>query len=773
MATKAPLKSLRIKHFRGATKDFSLKFDASKLLTLIYGENGTGKTTIADAFDFVGNAKVGSLENRGLGVLKPYWPTLGQPHTNILVEVAMGAHVWKAQSTSKGVSVTPPDADRPKVEVLRRASILSLVQEAPKEKYDALKPFIDISLAEQAEAALRKQVKESESALNIAANRIAENRETLTRLHQESGSAEASSLVWAQAILQSPPSDPTEVVEKLRLGKTAIETVERMRDSIDSARAESQVAADSLSSAVDSMAKIEAAALAEDAAFERILSAAKDHFAQHPEGDHCPLCESRERVADLADRVSARLAKLKAVTDARNSLGQAQSSAASKQAVFSSAVTRSKQAAVVAREKVQLLAEQWAAMSPGLAAVLDQIAEQGMFDSAAVDVLLGASTSGGALITELEGKKTWYATVKTVYEQYQTNLDKQKVVSQVLPRLNAALFICENERKAFLDAILSSIAQEVGRLYETIHPGEGLNKISLKLDPNKTGSVDLSAQFLSSQDQPPHAYFSESHLDSLGLCIFLALAALREPERTLVVMDDVLGSIDEPHVDRLIEMLYDESKKFRHTLITTHYQPWREKFRWGWLKNGQCEMMELGAWDANTGIATAKLSQAPLIELRQHLSATPPRLQSACATAGVLLEAICDFLTVRYECDVPRKKGRLTLGDLLPKVCEKKLVAALRVEVKGADGSYSEVKIGDKLKALNEMAQLRNIFGCHYADLAHHLPQKDALDFAILVHEVGAALICDDEGWPGSDKSGSYWATRQETRRLHPLKKPS
>jgi hypothetical protein len=450
MAAKAPLKSLRIKHFRGSTKDFSLKFDASKSLTLIYGENGTGKTTISDAFDFVGNAKVGSLENRGLGVLKPYWPTLGQPHTNILVEVTMGEHVWKAQSTPKGVSVTPTDVDRPKVEVLRRASILSLVQEAPKEKYDALKPFIDISLAEQAEAALRKQVKESESALNFAANRIAENLETLTRLHQESGSAEVSSLVWAQAILQSPPSDPTEVVEKLRLGKTAIETVERMRDSIDSTRAESQVAADTLSSAVDTLAKIEAAALAEDAAFERILSAAKDHFAQHPVGDHCPLCESGERVADLADRVSARLAKLKAVTDARNALGQAQSSAASKQAVFSSAVTRSKQAAVVAREKVQLLAEQWAAISPGLAAVLDQIAEQGMFDAAAIDVLLGASSSGGALITELEGKKTWYATVRTVYEQYQTNLDKQKLVSQVLPRLNAALVICENERKAFL-----------------------------------------------------------------------------------------------------------------------------------------------------------------------------------------------------------------------------------------------------------------------------------------------------------------------------------
>lgn len=772
MATKAPLKSLRIKQFRGSTKDFALAFDPSKSLTLIFGENGTGKTTICDAFDFLGNGKVGSLENRGLGVLKPYWPSLGQPHTDILVEVSMGNEVWRAQSGSKGVSVTPAGVSRPKVEVLRRASILSLVQEAPKEKYDALKPFIDISLAEQAESALRKQVKDSEGVLNTAANRIAENRETLTRLLKESGSTETSFLIWAQKILQNPLQDPTDEISTLRGGQKAVDAVERMRELIESAGADTQAADQALANAGSTLAQIEVAALAEDAAFERILSEAKDHFAQHPVGDKCPLCESGERVVDLAERVTERLAKLKAVTDARKLVNQAKSDVTSKKAVFSSATARSKLLAKEASEKVQLLAERWAAMSPSLSTVLDQVAEQGLLDTSAAEVLCAASKAAGELIAELEGKKTWYATVKTVHEQYQTNLDSQKVVSKVLPCLNAALTICERERKAFLDAILSSIALEVGRLYEIIHPGEGLNKISLKLDPNKTGSVDLSAKFLSSQDQPPHAYFSESHLDSLGLCIFLALAALREPERTLVVMDDVLGSIDEPHVDRLIEMLYDESKKFKHTLITTHYQPWREKFRWGWLKNGQCEMMELGVWDSKTGIATAKLSQGPLIELRQHLAANPPLLQSACATAGVLLEAMCDFLTVRYECDVPRKKGRLTLGDLLPKVCEKKLVAALRVEVKGADEAYTAVKIGEKLKELNDMAQLRNIFGCHYADLAHHLPQKDALDFATLVHEVGAALICDKEGWPGSDKSGSFWATRQETRRLHPLKKP-
>lgn len=773
MTNKAPLKLLRIKQFRGSTKDFSLTFDSSKSLTLIYGENGSGKTTISDAFDFLGNGKVGSLENRGLGQLRPFWPSLGQPHADILVEMSMDNQTWQARAGAKAVSVTPVGVPPPKIEVLRRSSILRLVQDAPKEKYDALKPFIDISLVEQAESALRKQHKDSGGILNNIANRIAENRDTLNRLFKESGSVEASDLAWAAKTIQSPPQDHSKDMNALREAVKAVEAVVSVKELSETARGEAAIAKQQLDEANASLISVETESMAGDAEFERILSTAKDHFALHPVGDFCPLCQSAERVTDLADRVNKRLAKLKALTDARQQVRAATSQNDSKQSVINSVAERARALAATAADKVAVAAPQLVESQPHLLTGLQSLAQNWSADAVDIEGLKRACETAIQICSRLEGEKTWYMTVKTVHDQYQSNFDSQKVVSKVLPRLEAALTICEQQRKAFLDTILSAIAKEVGRLYEIIHPGEGLNKITLKLDPNKTGSLDLAAEFLSNQDQPPHAYFSESHLDSLGLCIFLALAALREPERTLVVMDDVLGSIDEPHVDRLIEMLYDESKKFTHTVITTHYQPWREKFRWGWLKNGQCEMVELGVWDAKTGIATAKLSQAPLAELRKHLAANPPALQSACASAGVLLEAVCDYLTARYECDVPRKKGKLTLGDMLPKVCEKKLVQSLRVEIKQTDGLFVQKTIGDKLLELRDMAQLRNIFGCHYNDLAHILPQKDAFAFATLVQEVGDALICDQEGWPGSDKSGSYWATRNETRRLHPLKRPA
>jgi energy-coupling factor transporter ATP-binding protein EcfA2 len=772
MAAKAPLKFLRIKQFRGSTQDFSINFESNKSLTLIYGENGSGKTTICDAFDFLGNGKVGSLENRGLGQIHPYWPTIGKSSADILVELMVDGTTWKAQANTKSVALTPATSPPPKIEVLRRSSILRLVQDAPKEKYDALRPFIDISLVEQAETALRTQIKESRGVQNDAASRIGENQDTLERLRKESMSTEQNALKWAAEILRSPPVDPTNAVKSLRDAVTALEALTTLTDLMDVAVQEENAALVALKTANAALMTAEDESMSGDADFERILFAARDHFSQHAVGAVCPLCESAERVDDLATRVSDRLTKLKTLSGARNAVSVAKAAHKSKLSAIVNFQNTATTLAATAAEKVGKAPTEWAENHKDALDALPGIQQDGVQAKVDVAKIKAACEAANQHCSKLERKSTWYATVKTVYEQYQTNFDSQEIISKLLPKLEKALEICEHKRKAFLDAILSAIAQEVGRLYELIHPGEGLNKITLKLDPKKTGSLDLATQFLSNQDQPPHAYFSESHLDSLGLCIFLALAALKDPQLTVVVMDDVLGSIDEPHVDRLIGMLYIESQKFKHTIITTHYQPWREKFRWGWLKNGQCELIELGPWNATNGIASAQSSQAPLYELRKHISATPPALQSACASAGVLLEAICDYLTAQYECDVPRRKGKLNLGDMLPKVVKGKLADSLRVDVRQTDGTYITTTLGDKLIQLRDMAQLRNIFGCHYNDLAHILPQQDAITFANLVHVVGSALICDEEGWPGSDKSGEYWATKGETRRLYPLKKP-
>ncbi len=60
--SKKTLKKLQISHLRGSTESFSLTFEKDKNLTVIYGDNGAGKSTICDALEFIGKGKVGSLE---------------------------------------------------------------------------------------------------------------------------------------------------------------------------------------------------------------------------------------------------------------------------------------------------------------------------------------------------------------------------------------------------------------------------------------------------------------------------------------------------------------------------------------------------------------------------------------------------------------------------------------------------------------------------------------------------------------------------------------
>ncbi|MBP7325430.1 MAG: AAA family ATPase, partial [Alicycliphilus sp.] len=76
--SKVSLGGIKIEGLRGAAKPVELTFEKGKKLTIIYGENGTGKSTICDALDLLGNGKVGSLDTRGLGsAIHKYWPTVG------------------------------------------------------------------------------------------------------------------------------------------------------------------------------------------------------------------------------------------------------------------------------------------------------------------------------------------------------------------------------------------------------------------------------------------------------------------------------------------------------------------------------------------------------------------------------------------------------------------------------------------------------------------------------------------------------------------------
>src|SRR4051812_44722249 len=103
------LKTLLIEFLRGSTLPFALSFDKGKRLTIVYGENATGKSTICDALEFIGHGKVGSLENRGLGKTNKYWQSVGKTAADVAVTLEnLDGSSCRATIVKGEVYVSPP-----------------------------------------------------------------------------------------------------------------------------------------------------------------------------------------------------------------------------------------------------------------------------------------------------------------------------------------------------------------------------------------------------------------------------------------------------------------------------------------------------------------------------------------------------------------------------------------------------------------------------------------------------------------------------------------
>lgn len=776
------LQKLEVCALRGATEKFTLNFEKGKRITILYGENGSGKSTVCDALELLAKGKIGSIEGKGLGKTEPYWHSTGKMPTDLNVTLSTTKGQWVSRLI-KSKAIVTPEAGRPQAEFLRRNQIQKIIAEQPKNRFDVIKPFLAIESVEASEGSLRKLIDQEKTNRETAVARIEENLVAVENFWREAGNPKPDALAWARIEIGK---DTTQLLTELAALERLIQSIEVVGtehvrlDATNEALAKAEI---SCKSSDERVAKEQGKVSKKIGDLVAVLQAAKNYFDLHDKPETCPLCGSKELVAGLPQRVDEQLKAIRSLSQALQMQTETKGNLE-----FALKQTTEQTAAFlkVAEGTAELIKN--TGLPSGLTYPQDLLNSVKHFPSTGANekdrltVADDLSQKASAFLNfakptceKLKEKKGFFQTLKRAVETYDTNYNAQKELDILIPRMEQGLAEIETERRLFVDDILRKIAIRVGEFYEQIHPGEGLSKISLLLDPDKRASLDILCPFPGAKDSPPGAYLSDSHLDTLGLCIWLAIAELGDARNIILVLDDVVMSVDEPHVERVIELLYEMAQKFRHCIYTTHYRPWREKYRWGWLRSGECQFVELLPWQHKGGIKHTK-SLPPIEELRGLLSATVPSAQLSCASAAVILEAILDFLIQLYECTVPRRKGRPTLGDLLPSV-KGKLRTSLKIErlEHKTDGSetYKEYPLGQFLDELEKIAQVRNVFGCHFNELSHHLPEEDAIHFAKTVSTLAEHLIDTECGWPRLDKSGSYWTNSKQTRRLHPLKQPS
>lgn len=564
---------LEVKRFRGATQDTAVEFDTSKSMVMVFGENGTGKSTLVDAIDAVCNGALGSITERSPGAAPwQYVPSIGRDPGE--VEVALRTHegtAWRARLSGRSVKVEGEEPT-PHVHVLRRSQLLKLTEAQPAKRYEVVEPFIDVGGVEQAEQSLREAVRQNRQAFATAEALHAQALEALARTYEaEREESEAADvLAWAEA---RAAEDTTTLNNRHRRFVKLLRDIDLTLRNAEDYRERMQLterAEITLAEALDELAEVTREDERRDE-LVAVLEAAEAYIAVPNDVETCPVCEQAVEAAALRERVRLELEELQRVRDVARRIGTARDT-----------LTKRKTAADAGRERLLeaiVPVSQWLSDAPtegldrdAVRASLDQ--EDPARATEAALVVTADLPSVELILRQREGElKERIA----LHREIAGNLANVKENARLLEdnhllqeRLEAALEVVERRRKAYVQRVLDDIRDEVNRLYECIHPGEEVGLDRLELPENRRASLEQHARFGGHQEVTPQAYYSESHLDTLGFCFWLALAKRSGAEQAILVLDDVFTSVDLDHFQRITEVLDAEANNFQQVIVATH-----------------------------------------------------------------------------------------------------------------------------------------------------------------------------------------------------------
>ncbi len=135
----------------------------------------------------------------------------------------------------------------------------------------------------------------------------------------------------------------------------------------------------------------------------------------------------------------------------------------------------------------------------------------------------------------------------------------------------------EEARDKVLNELYDSVRNQFERFYRELHRTDE-SAFAARLEPDGAG-LRFEVDFYERGLHSPQALHSEGHQDSMGLCLYLALAdAFSRSDINLIILDDVMMSIDRDHrkqVSHLLKTFFTD----RQFLITTHDTTWARELQ--------------------------------------------------------------------------------------------------------------------------------------------------------------------------------------------------
>ncbi|MCB0037564.1 MAG: hypothetical protein KDE51_26215 [Anaerolineales bacterium] len=441
--------------------------------------------------------------------------------------------------------------------------------------------------------------------------------------------------------------------------------------------------------------------------------------------ESCPLCEQPlADVTQFQQRLEERLSELEQVSQAQQEMKRLQNQASQQLSELALQLEQINEAAAVLQLPAFELQAQMTTLQKengkrdsqflnSFTNFLEELGHQHQrFATEAQNLLFLEENVTAQNMLDLH---TFLSELSTDILGLQARQEKITQQQQTLDQLTIVCDTIEAERKQEVKRNLERLEEDFQHFYSMLHPHEGFENIRLPVRVSATKSLKLKADFYVKQDTHPLAFLSEGHLDSLGLCIFLAFIKNAEKKFDIIVLDDVLSTVDAGHRLRAANLLAKEFDQYQ-LIITTHDKLWANELN---RIINKSEIINVRTW--SKGVGATFVPHIPDWEFCQKLI-DDARPAEAIATTGVQLEKLLSDLRVNLQIAIPAAEDdRYTLKPLLQ-------------GIESWSGKYKADKHFDQsLKAImlsiNESIFLRNWVGAHYNAWAQQVSTSEAQDF--------------------------------------------
>lgn len=605
------INQIKITAFRGVPEELELDLKGKSLLLL--GENGTGKSSVIDAVEFYFTGQISHLQQRGPLALKDHGPNAKNPENSSVTLVTYPDNHTSSRTFKLNPSI--PDSLQEDFNlaangnfILRRFQILDLINTSSSERYKFISHIIGASDLEKIDTAMyqaKKSLSEEVSKTEDSIHKITEEIKAILKIQdfddvlsiinqliEEEGVAPIDSIKELEEctnkINEITKSSDNKLINALNKIFEIIRKIPLVLDEINQELSETENYKKMIIESHD-LSKL---------SLIKILKNSLEIIDK--DSDKCPLCENKVDSDELIESINKRLENLESLKENKDKLKLSLENANAKLHSFNKDLIDLSLNMDYFEELEEFKDDIHINMKSFNDFEKHTIFDSFLQDEISIDDFNLLGTQLKELLPDIErGSEELKGSIKpsekderlkVLYDllfdidEKMKKLDGHEQTLKIAKKHQHISEIIYTEfsdiKKRKIQEVYDTVQENVENYYNIIHPQESYGDIKIGIDPNKKSSTDLRMTIFGKEDKDPRSLSSEGHLDSLGLCIFLALFKKVYKDFPLLVLDDVVTTMDARHRENVCQLLFQEfgDKQF---IITTHDNIWFEQLRAG------------------------------------------------------------------------------------------------------------------------------------------------------------------------------------------------